>query len=726
MADGTRPPAGSSSIPPPFDWSTRRESKWFSASGAQRLREKVEPLLDFTLDTFQVECSARLLDGQDVMCIASTGAGKTALIYVPLLAREGTISIVVAPTNFLQRDMVSAAKFRGFCAVNASQVASMEKKNISSIAINSVTLTAASLASPRRDLWAEARTGAHRLIFIGPEMMKSADYQAFIADKNVRARLSQFTVDELHVADEWGVDFRKDYQDIPTMRARLPEHTTFLGLSASVEPGRQYEACVKLMGFQRGFHLEKRDCERRNVAFVVRSIKYASSGHEFRDLDFLVRPDLVKASDEPKHLVFIQEIEPGHRLVKYFRSILPAHLRKDAHRLIRHHHSMACELCKEEGMEALYKIGDDRDCLIHVSTDVLTVGVDIPSLKAVVIYNKMSSASGMTQRAGRPARERGSTGFAYIYVSKADMVDALAYVNSEVGKLDKRVLTAKDPTSHVRIDTTAPVEGTVDAEASANNATPVESENVVTATATSTAKKPKASTGKKGTPGFVAKPGQRTCISLLLVFAAHARNLCITRQINMIYGNPGVDKDCGRCSSCVGDVVPGPRELLPATQPAAPVVDTETEKIPGWMKPQAKDLKGVAEKLEKIVRSISWSRPRRPDALLVGAKVLFPPTISSAITTDFLLITSHDVFKARVQQWKYAPEYGEALWHDVELLANELRETLKRRHDEALEKQRAARLHKQIVTAGLAGITRVRLKLPTNPAEVGEDSQARG
>ncbi|KAJ7742510.1 hypothetical protein DFH07DRAFT_777741 [Mycena maculata] len=61
---------------------------------------------------------------------------------------QGTISIVVSPTNFLQQDMM----------------ASMQRKNISAIAINSDTLTAVALASPPRDLWAEAKTGYNKCL----------------------------------------------------------------------------------------------------------------------------------------------------------------------------------------------------------------------------------------------------------------------------------------------------------------------------------------------------------------------------------------------------------------------------------------------------------------------------------------------------------------------------------------------------------------------------------
>jgi reverse gyrase len=119
MSDAVHPTDTTPGIPPPFDWSERGDYKWFSASGAQRLKEKVSSVIDFELDRFQVECATRILDGQDVLCINRTGAGKSVLIYAPVLAREGTISVVISPTNFLQQDMVRILKFPMF---HASQI----------------------------------------------------------------------------------------------------------------------------------------------------------------------------------------------------------------------------------------------------------------------------------------------------------------------------------------------------------------------------------------------------------------------------------------------------------------------------------------------------------------------------------------------------------------------------------------------------------------------------
>jgi hypothetical protein len=55
--------------------------------------------------------------------------------------------------------------------------------------------------------------------------------------------------------------------------------------------------------------------------------------------------------------------------------------------------------------------------------------------------------------------------------------------------------------------------------------------------------------------------GVKNSHSLRLVIAAHVRKACVIRQINIIYGNPGTRRNCGRCSSCKPRPVPDPRPL---------------------------------------------------------------------------------------------------------------------------------------------------------------------
>lgn len=94
------------SISPPPNWSKKPNFRWTSPQGLEKLANIIAPSLPFVPTLWQLECSARLLDGQDVFCLSATGDGKSALMYIPALARPGSIALVVSPTNYLESDMV--------------------------------------------------------------------------------------------------------------------------------------------------------------------------------------------------------------------------------------------------------------------------------------------------------------------------------------------------------------------------------------------------------------------------------------------------------------------------------------------------------------------------------------------------------------------------------------------------------------------------------------------
>jgi len=93
-------------IPSPINWTQELKYPWTTDEGLIRLNELVTPLLPFSPRPFQLYDSACILAGQDVFCISATGDGKSALIYIPALARPEMITIVIEPTNFLESSLV--------------------------------------------------------------------------------------------------------------------------------------------------------------------------------------------------------------------------------------------------------------------------------------------------------------------------------------------------------------------------------------------------------------------------------------------------------------------------------------------------------------------------------------------------------------------------------------------------------------------------------------------
>ncbi|KAI0071657.1 P-loop containing nucleoside triphosphate hydrolase protein, partial [Panus rudis PR-1116 ss-1] len=280
---------------------------WLSSEGIERVRSIVSKRVPYEPSSFQLQNTARLLNGQDVLCVTATGDGKTALIYMYTMVREGSIAVVLSPTNSLEADMVN----------------NLSKLGISALAINAETTAAAARSSPSRDIWEEAASGKYSIIFCSPETLRTLEsrekFHAFVNNPDVRARLGLFVVDECHLVDEWREDFRKAYAQIKDVHPWLPPSTVMLALTATLEPGRQTTRVIDCLGLStRPFHFKKRDCERHNISIIFRTIRHAVSGTVFRDLDWLVPADHIEnACDIPKTLVYCETIELGHRVARY-------------------------------------------------------------------------------------------------------------------------------------------------------------------------------------------------------------------------------------------------------------------------------------------------------------------------------------------------------------------------------------------------------------------------
>jgi superfamily II DNA helicase RecQ len=126
------------------------------------------------------------------------------------------------------------------------QVSSLQKKGLSAQAINVETLAEAGLAG--RDIWAEAKTGMYQILLFSPETTATDEYNTFIHNEVAQPRIGYFVIDEIHLVYELGPKFHPLYQTLFTMRARLPEWTVFVGLTAMLEPGWETNTIIRSVG----------------------------------------------------------------------------------------------------------------------------------------------------------------------------------------------------------------------------------------------------------------------------------------------------------------------------------------------------------------------------------------------------------------------------------------------------------------------------------------------
>jgi len=142
----------------------------------------------------QKEIIEAVLQGQDVMAILPTGAGKSLCYQLPAMLCKGT-AVVVSPLISLMQDQVSA----------------LIKNGISAAYINS-SLPYGEMNEIFQNL------SAYKLLYIAPERFADGTFLERLKSLD----LSFFVIDEAHCISQWGHSFRPDYRQLSLIKKSFP------------------------------------------------------------------------------------------------------------------------------------------------------------------------------------------------------------------------------------------------------------------------------------------------------------------------------------------------------------------------------------------------------------------------------------------------------------------------------------------------------------------------
>ncbi|THU94699.1 hypothetical protein K435DRAFT_562288, partial [Dendrothele bispora CBS 962.96] len=209
------------------------------------------------------------------LCIAATGDGKSALFAIPIviLCEYNTnyhlypqgfptcahpFGIVITPTKGLANTFVYQLK-RDF----GLSVLSYNHETISRLQRNKVNFISGILECREWDL-----------ICLDPEHLTGKDWHAITDCEFFLSNLLQCTIDEVHLVDEWGHDFRIAFRIIGKfIRGRFPTHVSIVGLTATLLPGAPTTSICKSLGFyHNGFTLNHKtviSCQSMDVLYCV-------------------------------------------------------------------------------------------------------------------------------------------------------------------------------------------------------------------------------------------------------------------------------------------------------------------------------------------------------------------------------------------------------------------------------------------------------------------------
>ena len=188
--------------------------------------------------SYQEEIIDALIEGEDVMAILPTGAGKSLCYQLPSLLLEGSV-LVISPLIALMEDQVPKLLKMGIKAMYF-------EFHRQSLSINQ-----------QLD---NCIYGNFKLIYSSPERFLNFEF----INKLKKARIDLIAIDEAHCISEWGHDFRPSYSKLTMLRSLFPK-TPMIALTASATP-LVVEDIHNVLQLNQARHF-KASFERPNIAY---------------------------------------------------------------------------------------------------------------------------------------------------------------------------------------------------------------------------------------------------------------------------------------------------------------------------------------------------------------------------------------------------------------------------------------------------------------------------
>ena len=300
------------------------------------------------------------LNGQDVLGIMPTGAGKSLCFQIPALMMDG-ITLVISPLISLMKD----------------QVGTLNQAGIHAAFLNS-SLTQGQYHTALK----YAMQGRYKIIYVAPERLETEGFINFALNSGVK--ISMLAVDEAHCVSQWGQDFRPSYLKIFEFLKKLPYRPVLTAYTATATA----EVRDDIMDI-----LNLRD------PFVL------TTGFDRENLYYAVKRPRDKYRELLSYLKEKEEKMPGSSGIIYCLSRKNVEevcyqLREDGFSVTRYHAGLSDEERKENQEDFIY----DRK-QIMVATNAFGMGIDKPDVRFVVHYNMPKNMESYYQEAGRAGRD---------------------------------------------------------------------------------------------------------------------------------------------------------------------------------------------------------------------------------------------------------------------------------------------------------------------------------
>lgn len=186
-----------------------KETVLKSVFGFDSFRDNQEKIID------------EILNGNNILSIMPTGAGKSLCYQIPAILSNG-ITIVISPLISLMDD----------------QILKLKNVGVECVFVNS-TLSEGEYAKVKNEIL----NGQYQVIYIAPERLLNRDFLYISSKLNIKL----VVVDEAHCVSQWGNDFRKSYLNIKDFVGNIKPRPVLAAFTATATKAVQ-DDIISMLG----------------------------------------------------------------------------------------------------------------------------------------------------------------------------------------------------------------------------------------------------------------------------------------------------------------------------------------------------------------------------------------------------------------------------------------------------------------------------------------------
>jgi ATP-dependent DNA helicase RecQ len=312
----------------------------------------------------QLEAVLCALRGESLLVVRATGSGKALCFQLPAVLRGQPATFVLSPLKALMVDQVSGLQKRKLPATFINGDVSREEKE---------------------QRYSLLEQGALTLLYVAPERFNPERVRPEEIARLGRQYPSFLVVDEAHLVDRWGEDFRIDYSRIAEIRRRLGDPPV-LAFTATAGVGTQ-ERIKQSLGIPDARTLVS-GVDRPNIALI--RLQETSDAKRAQ-----IVAKLIANLPSGRVMVFVPTTNVGREVQQVLRAAgceLPLY------------HS---QLPASEREQILGRFTGKLDPPLRavICTSAFSMGLDVPDVRAVVNWQHPSAVEDYLQEFGRAGRD---------------------------------------------------------------------------------------------------------------------------------------------------------------------------------------------------------------------------------------------------------------------------------------------------------------------------------